>query len=122
VPAFQNAAAAALAAVRRLAGVSATLKRGASAQAITATVGKTVFKAEAAAQGPASIRDTQARDYLLPAAEYLVDGVAVLPQLGDQIVEGAATFEVVSLDSEPPYRFADPGRTWLRVHTTLVDS
>jgi hypothetical protein len=63
------------------------------------------------------------RDYLLKAADLVIDGSAVLPQVGDWFEEvfgdEATRVRVMPYESEPHYRYSDPQRTELRVHTKL---
>lgn len=66
------------------------------------------------------------RDYLIPAADLAVDGVAFLPSKHDWVEEtlpapeGNQRFEVLPYNDEPEWRYADPQRTILRVHTKRV--
>ena len=67
------------------------------------------------------------RDYLIASADYMFGGVVVEPKDGDRIIEvdGAATrtFEAMSPDSdEPSWRYSDPYRVTLRIHTKLVET
>jgi hypothetical protein len=113
--------AAALSAVRRARGVDVAIVRAASEAGTTAIVGKTVFTDKSDGQAARSVQRIETRDYLLPAADYLVDGAAAKPAAGDQIQENGRTYEAVSVFGEPCYRYATTSQTWLRVHTTLVD-
>lgn len=70
------------------------------------------------------------RDYLIPAADLVIDGKAVTPQRGDRIsdpnipdpVTGLPTvFELLTPNGEPVWRYSDQhGRTVYRVHTKRV--
>ena len=88
---------------------------------VEATIGKTEFEVE---DGAGVIERVVSRDYLIHTADLLLGGVAALPLAGDQIREtqGTATFvyEVMAPGKEPPYRFSDPFRKLLRIHTKLV--
>jgi hypothetical protein len=121
VPSLHTAAAAALSAARRAGGVAITIRRGSSEEPATATLAKTVFTDKSDGSSTRALQRVETRDYMLPAAEYLVDGDPATPAAGDQIVQAGRTYEVVSVNGEPCYRSADPGDVWLRVHTTLVD-
>ena len=61
------------------------------------------------------------RDYLLKAADLVIGGVAVTPEEGDwfteAVADGTKRFKVLPYADEPCWRFSDPQRTELRVHT-----
>lgn len=64
------------------------------------------------------------RDFIVRAADLVLNGVAVLPARGDRIAEvsnGVAwTFDVLAPGDEPHWRWSDPERTMLRIHGKLV--
>ena len=66
----------------------------------------------------------EVRDYLVATADLILDEQRVLPERGDVIEEtdGVAVYryEVMSLGSEPHWRYSDPYRSLLRIHTKLV--
>lgn len=100
------------------AATSVTLTRpGNAPTSVLATIGSTPFEVTRA---DGSIENIQSRDFLIAAANYLVNGVAVLPARGDQISEGGFIYQVMAPGHEPHYRFVDPFRTRLRVHTKQV--
>ena len=103
-----------------------TYLRGGDSVQLNATVGKTVFDQE---DQFGVIQRTESRDYLVRAADLVfVAGEQTLPQVGDRICEpsgtGALLYEVMapraSGGSEPPFRFSDPERITLRIHTKFV--
>lgn len=64
------------------------------------------------------------RDYLLKAADLVIGGTAVTPQVGDRFEEVLAdgttkVFKVMPYSDEPHYRYSDPQRTEFRIHTKL---
>ena len=65
----------------------------------------------------------KARDYLVHAADLVLGGERTLPLAGDTIEEtdGGETllYEVTALGPEPAYRYSDPARVRLRIHTKL---
>jgi hypothetical protein len=71
--------------------------------------------------GDGVITHAQERDYLIAADDLVLGGAATLPERGDQIdetIDGATvTFEVLPLAGEAHWRYSDPFRTLLRVHT-----
>ena len=101
-----------------------TYVRGArTLEGVPATVGKTVFRLDT---GYGQSERSEARDYLVLAATLtLGEGDApALPEPGDQIVEVAGgkayTYEVMAPGGEPAWRYSDPYRQTLRIHTKLV--
>ena len=90
--------------------------------AVTATVGRTVFEQD---DGVGTIVRTEVRDYLIDTADLVLPKIGqVLPERGDKIEEseGSKTFiyEVVSIGSEPHWRYSDPYRKTLRIHTKHI--
>ena len=96
-------------------------QRGANQVAVQATIGKTEFEVD---DGAGIIQRVQSRDYLIQAADLQLGGLVTLPQAGDRIRErvGEKTFvyEVLAPGNEPPYRYSDPFRKLLRIHTKHV--
>lgn len=104
---------------------SVTIARGPEeTPGVAATVGRTEHPTSLEF-GIVSMRES--RDYLINAADYVLDGVEVLPDRGDRITETDAAgntfvYEVLPFgDDEQHFRFADRYRTRLRIHTKLVD-
>lgn len=64
-------------------------------------------------------------DFLIPAAS-LVDpfGETIVPTRGDQVLltigDEEQTFEVAPYGSDPPWRWADPHQSMMRIHTKLL--
>ncbi len=96
-------------------------QRGANQVAVQATIGKTEFEVD---DGAGIIQRVQSRDYLIQAADLQLAGLVTLPRAGDRIREsvGEKTFvyEVLAPGNEPPYRYSDPFRKLLRIHTKHV--
>lgn len=113
---------AALAAVNQVAGVSIVYTRnGEHTVTLTATVGRTMYEKETSAGVFVKV---QLRDYVnVPAASLILNGQTVLPEPGDKITEEIAgetlIFEVVP-HGDNAWRYMDPGRTLLRIHTQQV--
>mgnify|MGYP000511424066 CR=1 FL=1 len=65
-----------------------------------------------------------AASYLIAAADLVLSGVQTLPQRGDRVVETAGdqqlTHEVIAPGQEPCWRYSDPYRTTLRIHSKLI--
>lgn len=98
-----------------------TYRRGSESVVLTgkAWVGRTVFSRVPRDGGAAVVFGD--RDYLIPAADLVVEGKRFEPERGHQVVEvidgTERTFELISPAGEPAWRWADPGRTFYRVHT-----
>lgn len=99
-----------------------TCLRGGDSVQLQATVGRTVFEQE---DQFGVIQRTESRDYLVRAADLMfVAGEQSLPQVGDRIREpsgtGALLYEVMAPGAEPPFRYSDPERITLRIHTKFI--
>jgi len=95
--------------------------RGADSVSLSATVGRTVFEQ---ADELGVIHRSESRDYLIRAEDLVLAGVLTTPRAGDRITEtdGALihTYEVNAPGGEPPWRFSDPHRIALRIHTKRI--
>jgi len=105
-------------------GTAVTYRRGADSVEVTATIGETPFRI---AQGYGAEIVVRMRDYLIEAADLVLDGAEVLPEAGDRIEEvvGDDTYvhEVMGPgNGEPPWRWSGPDRGTLRVHAKHVDT
>jgi hypothetical protein len=94
-------------------------QRGAVSSApIDATVGRTVFEQ---ADEYGVVQKTESRDFLMFTTDLVLNGDLTLPQRGDRVLEeqGSKTFtyEVVAPGGEPVFRYSDPYRKSLRIHT-----
>ena len=98
-----------------------TYRRGTDSVELAATIGRTEFEQ---ADEYGIVRRTESRDYLVRTEDLVLTGSATLPKSGDRILEtdGGATFvyEVMAPGSEPPYRYSDPYRRTLRIHTKFI--
>ena len=97
--------------------------RGASSVEVPATIGRTVFEVD---DGYGVLERTESRDYLILAGDLVVDGQQTLPERGDRIRETQDTqifvYEVMAPGKEPAWRYSDPYRKTLRIHTKQVDT
>lgn len=93
-------------------------QRGADAVEIAATIGRTEFEQ---VDEHGVVQRLQSRDFLVRASDLVLAGAPALPKAGDRIRETviAQTFvyEVMAPGNEPPWRYSDPYRRTLRVHT-----
>lgn len=96
-------------------------QRGSDAVELAATIGKTEFEQ---ADEFGAIHKIESRDYLALTTDMVLSGVQTLPKGGDRVREtdGAKTFvyEVMAPGGEPPFRYSDPYRRTLRIHTKHV--
>jgi hypothetical protein len=96
-------------------------QRGADAVEIAATIGRTEFEQ---VDEHGVVQRLQSRDFLVRTADVVLAGAPTLPKAGDRILEtvGAQAFvyEVMSPGNEPPWRYSDPYRKALRIHTKHV--
>jgi len=96
-------------------------QRGAESLEVAATVGKTVFEVD---KGYGIVERLEARDYLVLAGDLVLGGQPALPKAGDRVreVQGTAAFvyEVMAPGNESCWRYSDPYRQTLRIHTKLV--
>jgi len=98
-----------------------TYARGVNSVVLQATVGRT--EAEQADEFGLYHR-VESRDFLIRTGDLVLAAAVVLPEAGDKIREsdGATDFvyEVMAFGGEPPFRYSDPQRRVLRVHTKHV--
>ena len=96
-------------------------RRGDDTVELAATVGSTAFDRT---DEYGVIHRIELRDYLVTAADLVLGGEAVIPRAGDRITEtdGARVheYEVMAPEGEPAWRYSDPQRMTLRIHTKFV--
>ena len=106
---------------REHASQEVTYQRGAENVTLQATIGRTLFELQDA---KGFIQKTESRDYLISTSDLILDSQVVLPQRGDKIIETVGdktfTYEVLAPGKEPVWRYSDPYRTQLRIHTKHV--
>lgn len=95
-----------------------TYRRGGDAVTLRATVGRTQFTRE---DPHGVVMETEVRDYLFRSEDLVLSGNPTSPERGDQIEDQGAVYEVLPLGSEPPWRYSDPYRNTIRVHTKQID-
>ena len=102
---------------------SVVYERGDSNVEVPATIGRTLFEVD---DGLGVLVRTESRDYLILAEHLVLDGQPTLPQRGDRVRETEAgqtvVYEVMAPGKEPPWRYSDPYRKTLRIHTKQVDT
>jgi hypothetical protein len=96
-------------------------RRGAREVELLATIGRTVFRLDV---GMGVTQRIEARDYLISAARFADLGSFRNPERGDRISEDEDgkrhTYEVLAPGGEPPWRWSDPHRRGLRIHTKYL--
>ena len=101
---------------------SVTYQRGTDSVVLQATIGRTIFEID---NGHGVLERIESRDFLVLANDLVLLGSAVLPKRGDRIRETQGTvtyvYEVIAPGKEPEWRWSDPYRETLRIHTKQVD-
>ena len=96
-------------------------KRGSDAVEVSASIGRTVFMVD---NGHGILEETESRDFLLRTQDLVLGSSTTLPKRGDKILEAREgtvfTYEVMTPGKEPHYRYSDPHRRTLRIHTKQV--
>jgi len=100
-----------------------TYCRGAVSAEVQAAVGRTVFEVDS---GTVVLEQFESRDFLIRAGDLVLNEQHVLPERGDRVREEqdgvTYVYEVMAPGREPCFRFSDPFRRTLRIHTKLVDT
>lgn len=90
---------------------------------VTATIGKTEAEQDS---GDGLILRVEIRDFLIDTQSLAIDGAPILPERGDRILETEAgqtfTYEVLPIGSQRAWRYSDPFRLKVRIHTRLIDT
>lgn len=98
-------------------------RRGELGAQLQATIGRSHYQQD---DGHGVQTRSQVRDFLIDTQDLLLSIIGSLPKRGDRVIEidGEATFvfEVMSLGGEPPWRYSDPFRLKLRIHTKQIDT
>ena len=92
--------------------------RGASYVRVRATVGSTEFQRDDGSGLAVAFHST---DFLVDAADLVINGATIVPARGDRVVRGGITggtaFELLGDAGAEPWRYADAYRRVYRVHT-----
>lgn len=99
-------------------------ERGGETIEVLATIGRTLFEQVDASGGV--VQKFESRDFLVRASDLVLGGRPTLPKSGDRIRETSGeqvvVYEVLTPlgGNEPPYRYSDPNRRTLRIHTKHI--
>lgn len=103
---------------KQFAAETVVYRRGSASVTLAATIGRTERDVEDLS---GMVVRSESRDYLIHAADLVLDGAATLPERGDEIVEtteaGELVYVVLPVDGREVWRYSDPFRTRLRIHT-----
>lgn len=118
---FHNAITTGLAAIRNAAGVAVVYRRGVHEVQVVAVPGRSEYEVD----DGHSIVKSHSRDYLIAAADLVLNGERVLPKRGDEVVEPcpdgvARTHQVLGPQRGAEFDWSDSARTQLRIRTKLV--
>jgi hypothetical protein len=98
-------------------------RRGEWEATLEATIGRSLYDQD---DGEGIVTRSQVRDFLIDTQTLLTSVIGSLPRRGDTIIEvdGDQTFvfEVMALGGDPPWRYSDPFRLKLRIHTKQIES
>lgn len=108
--------------IKNHASVSVVYARsGTGSVTISATQGQTSFE-QTDAEGFGIRIDT--RDYIVTAADLVISAATITPERGDTITETdgslTRTHTVLGVGNEPCYRWCDPSRKMIRIHTKQI--
>lgn len=99
-----------LPAAQRAFGVSVVLTQsGQSTDAFTARRNDWHYQG----QGDEIVVDVSMRSYILPVESLLIHGVAVVPRIGDRIVEGDDVFEIMPTDQDEAVQLQSGGYEYI---------
>jgi hypothetical protein len=91
--------------------------RGSLSVALVAGRGRTRFDAT---DSSGMVINVQSHDFLVSSDLIVLDGVQVLPEVGDKITADLLIYEVIRFGTEQHYRQCDPYGHKLRIHTKFV--
>jgi len=84
---------------------------------VPATIGKTIFRIE---DNYGRIVHYESRDYLISSADLIINGIIIMPEKGDEIIDEHFIYEVMAPANEPEWRYSDSFRNTLRIHTKMT--
>lgn len=119
----QRFSARAVPALNREFAVSVVYERGADRVTLTARRGRTEFEETVEDQ---IVHRLSSGDYIIVAADLILDSVLTTPLAGDRIIETQGNLKsiygVLAPDGEPPWQYHGADQAELLVHTKLIDT
>lgn len=98
-----------------------TYERGNESVELQATIGETVFEQ---ADDYGVIHKIESRDFIIRTCDLMLDSVQTLPAVGDRLRDSDGdtefVYEVMAPGQEPAFRYSDPYRKALRIHTKRI--
>lgn len=94
-----------------------TYVRGASRATIQATFGKTPYKFESESGFQVG---GEIIDFIFSAADLVIGGIVVTPDVGDKIITDRATYKAQMVGNEGCWKYSDPFAKMIRFHTQEV--
>jgi len=110
-------------ALKASAAGAVTYTRGVYSVTLRAAPGKSLYERETSG---GVIETVESRDFLFKTADLILNSVLTLPVRGDTLAEydtatgKTYTYEITGPGTEAVYRYADPARRVIRVHTTQI--
>ena len=102
---------------------SVTYQRANDTVVVSASIGRTIFDVD---NGFGVVERTETRDFLVLTDDLVLGGARTLPERGDRVrgTQGTTTFvyEVMAPGKEPHWRYSDPYRKTLRIHTKHIST
>lgn len=114
---FEAAALHSYKAMQAFNGRSIVYQRPSLGQSVTITKAVPGRTTHDITQDGMTIEQVKSEDYLVLASELILGGQATLPRKGDKILVEGRTLAVLCVGSEPQYKYWDPNRLVLRIHT-----
>jgi len=100
-----------------------TYRRGLVSIEIQATLGRSIYEID---DGHSVLQQVESRDFLIQTADLVLGDEPTLPVCGDRILlaDGSKSlvYEVAAFGGEPCFRYCEPYRQQLRIHTKHVDT
>ena len=100
---------------------SVLYRRGSLTVPVQAGMGRTTFDLT---DSSGILVAVESRDFLISATNLTLDEMPIIPEVGDRIIETIGSklhaYEVSNFGAEQCYRYCDPYRHKLRIHTKYV--
>lgn len=107
--------------VRHL-GRQVIYQRGGDSVTVVATLGRSTFELD---DGAGAVLRVESRDFIISAADLVLDAQPAEPRSGDRIIQAAEgtlwVYEVTAIGGEPAWRWCDPYHRAMRIHTKQID-